>query len=69
MNRQSGGGRRQTASRIVARLLLAAFVLSLGGCNDPQVYGSVGISTGYGGYGGWGSPRIRTSISIGGRIH
>ena len=39
----------------------------LSGCDDPQVYGSVGISSGYGSYGGWGSG-MHTSISIGGRI-
>jgi hypothetical protein len=52
--------------------LLAALVASLSGCDDPQVYGSVGVSSGYGGYyggyNGWGSPRMHTSISIGGRI-
>lgn len=51
--------------------LLAALLGSLSGCNDPQIYGSIGISSGYGGgypRGGWGSG-ISTSISIGGRIH
>jgi hypothetical protein len=49
--------------------LLAAVLAALGGCEDPQIYGSVGVSTGYSnyGYGGWGSG-MRTSISIGGRI-
>jgi hypothetical protein len=55
-------------------LLLAMALACLAGCSDPQVYGSVGISSGYGGYGGYGyhggySPRVQTSISIGGRIH
>jgi hypothetical protein len=48
--------------------LLLVATLALGGCEDPQIYGSVGISSGFGGYGGWGSPRMRTSISVGGRI-
>ena len=55
---------------------LMGCVLSLSGCDDPQVYGSVGVSSGYGGYGGyyggyggWGQPRMRTSISVGGRIY
>ena len=52
--------------------LLLGALLSLSGCSDPQVYGSVGVSSGYGGYygGGYygGGPRMRTSISIGGRI-
>ena len=33
---------------------LAGAVLSLSGCSDPQVYGSVGVSSGYGGYYGGG---------------
>lgn len=50
-------------------VLLAAIVLALGGCSDPHVYGSIGISSGYSsyGHGGWGGG-IGTSISIGGRI-
>lgn len=48
--------------------LLAAAVLSLSGCDDPQVYGSVGVSTGFSSHhGGW-SPRVHTSVSVGGRI-
>lgn len=58
--------------RPLMAVMLAIGVLSLGGCSDPQVYGSVGVSSGYGGYygGGYygGGPRVRTSISIGGRI-
>lgn len=48
---------------------LAGLVLSLAGCDDPHVYGSIGVSTGYSswGHGGWGGG-IGTSISIGGRI-
>jgi hypothetical protein len=44
-----------------------ALVLSVvAGCDDPQVYGSVGVSTGFG---SWGSgSRVHTSISVGGRI-
>ena len=53
--------------RSVRWLLVAALVSGLTGCSDPQVYGSVGISSGYGGS-GWGGPRVHTSISVGGRI-
>ena len=52
--------------KIVRFTLMAALVGSLSGCNDPNIYGSIGISSGYGG--GWNSG-IRTSISVGGRIH
>jgi hypothetical protein len=48
-------------------VLLGAALATLAGCDDPQVYGSVGISSGWGGYGGWGSG-VHTSISVGGRI-
>ncbi len=47
--------------------IVAALLASLSGCDDPQVYGSIGVSSGYGSYGGWGSG-VHTSISIGGRI-
>jgi hypothetical protein len=50
-------------------LLLLAICSLLGGCDDMQVYGSVGVSS-YGGYGGYhGSPRMGTSVSVGGRIY
>lgn len=62
----------QKLSRALRWSMLAGIALSLSGCEDPQIYGSVGMSTGYGGYyggyNGWGSPRMHTSISIGGRI-
>lgn len=50
-------------------VLLSGLVLALPGCSDPHVYGSIGISSGYGswGHGGWGSG-VSTSISVGGRI-
>ena len=48
-------------------LLVTAIVSTLSGCSDPQVYGSVGVSSGFGSWGGSG-PRVHTSISVGGRI-
>lgn len=58
--------------RLMRWLLIVVVSLSLSACEDPQIYGSVGMSTGYGGYyggyGGWNQPRMHTSISIGGRI-
>ncbi len=49
-------------------LLLLAFS-SLPGCDDPQVYGSVGVSSGYSSYGRHGSgSRMHGSITVGGRI-
>lgn len=58
-------------TRIVALLLLCA---GLASCEDPQVYGSVGVSSyGGGGYYGGGrygsNPRVGGSISVGGRIY
>ncbi len=46
---------------------LALLLGCLGGCDDPQVYGSIGVSSGWGSHGGWGSG-VHTSISVGGRI-
>ncbi len=54
--------------RIVYCVLISALALSQSGCSDPHVYGSIGVSSGFGSYGGWGSG-VRTSISVGGRIH
>ncbi len=63
---------RGTLSIVNRWLRLAAIALlasTLSGCDDPQVYGSIGVSSGYGGYGGYSSgPRMRGSISVGGRI-
>ena len=55
--------------RVMRWALLAAVIAGLAGCNDPQVYGSVGVSTGFssGHWGGSGT-RVHTSISVGGRI-
>ena len=56
---------------VLRATLLAAVIASLYGCDDPQIYGSVGVSSGYSNYGygrgGWGSG-VHTSISVGGRI-
>ncbi len=46
-------------------LVVSGLCLLLASCEDPQIYGSVGFSS-YSG--GWGSPGMGTSISIGGRI-
>jgi hypothetical protein len=54
--------------------LLVAVCSMVTSCDDPQVYGSVGVSS-YGGYGGYhggyhgGGRRVGTSISVGGRIY
>ena len=54
-------------NRWLRLLLVAAIVSTLSGCSDPQVYGSVGVSSGFGSWGGSGT-RVHTSISVGGRI-
>ena len=51
--------------RFAKLLLLSGTCLLLASCEEPRVYGSVGFSTHSG---GWGSPSMGTSISIGGRI-
>jgi len=49
--------------------LLALALSVLGGCDDPQVYGSVGVSSGYSsGHWGGSGRRVHTSVSVGGRI-
>ena len=59
----------KTAVKLINGLLLAAILASISGCEDPQVYGSIGVSSGYSRYGGgWGGSGVHTSISVGGRI-
>ena len=58
---------KNVTSRL-ARLLALIFVCSnLSGCDDPQIYGSVGVSS-YGGGGYYGGTRMGGSVTIGGRI-
>jgi hypothetical protein len=58
--------------RVLRLMLIIGLSSFLTGCDDPQVYGSVGVSSGYSSYGGSGrynnSPRMHGSISVGGRI-
>ena len=49
-------------------LVLSALCLALAGCEDPQIYGSVGFSS-YSGGGYYGGGGLGTSIRIGGRIY
>jgi hypothetical protein len=62
-----------TLFRALRLLLIIGLSATLAGCDDPQVYGSVGVSSGYSSYGGYGrynsGPRMRGSISVGGRIY
>jgi hypothetical protein len=57
----------KTAIKIGRLILLLAVCASLGGCDDVQVYGSVGVSS-YGG-GGYYGHRGGTSMRVGGRIY
>ena len=47
---------------------ILAACLSMAGCDDVRVYGSVGYSS-YSGGGYYGRGGVGTSISIGGRIY
>lgn len=64
------------AAKILLALCLSGAMVLLSGCDDPQVYGSVGVSSGYssyngyrGGYRGGYGRGARTSVSVGGRIY
>ncbi len=64
---------KQSLIRISKLLAIVVLCGSLASCDDPQVYGSVGVSS-YGGGGYYGgrygsSPRVGGSISVGGRIY
>ena len=55
--------------RKLAKLIVILGVsLSLNGCDDVRVYGSVGYSS-YNGYGGPGRGGLGTSVRVGGRIY
>lgn len=58
---------RKNTMRTFRTLLLVSLCLGLSGCEDPQVYGSIGFSS-YSGGGYYGRGGVGTSISIGGRI-
>jgi hypothetical protein len=58
---------RRRTMRTLRILLLGLLCLGLSGCDDPQVYGSIGFSS-YSGGGYYGGGGMGTSISIGGRI-
>jgi len=53
--------------KIVKVGAILAACLSMSGCDDVRVYGSVGYSN-YNGYGGHGG-HYGTSVSVGGRIY
>ena len=57
---------KSAACKLAGVIALVVAMASLSGCSDPHVYGSVGISSGWGGH-GFGSG-VHTSISVGGRI-
>lgn len=59
----------ETTLRLLKLTAVLTLAAGLAGCDDPQVYGSVGVSSGYSSWGGYNSgPRMHGSVSIGGRI-
>jgi len=60
--------RKNMISRIGKLLALVVLCTGLSACEDPQVYGSVGVSS-YGGGGYHGGSRVGGSVRIGGRIY
>ena len=59
---------KHTITRIAKIVAVAILCGSLSACEDPQVYGSIGVSS-YGGGGYHGGSRMGGSVSIGGRIY
>ncbi len=55
-----------TIKKTLQTLLVITLLGSLSGCDDPQVYGSIGVSSFHGS--GWSGGGMHTSISVGGRI-
>jgi hypothetical protein len=54
--------------KIAKVLALIIVCSSLSSCDDPQIYGSVGVSS-YGGGGYHGGSRYGGSVRVGGRIY
>jgi len=54
--------------RIVKLAAITVACLSLTGCDDVRVYGSVGYSN-YSGYGGYYGGGYNTRVTVGGRIY
>jgi len=66
---------RSIMRRLAQLSALLVLCLSLSGCDDPKVYGSVSVSSYGGGYygggyygGGYPSTRVGGTVTIGGRI-
>ncbi len=57
----------KTIKKFSELIVLIVICCSLNACDDPQVYGSIGVSS-YSGGGYYGGTRVGTSITIGGRI-
>lgn len=53
--------------RATKLLLTMAIAMTLSGCEPPAVYASVGVFS-YSRY-GYGGARVRTSMTMGGRIY
>lgn len=64
---------KDSMKQLLRFLAIAGLCSLMAACEDPQVYGSIGVSSYGGGYygGGYygGGPRMGGSISIGGRIY
>ena len=59
---------KKSISRLGKLVTLLVLCSGMSSCDDPQVYGSVGVSS-YGGGGYHGGSRTHGSVSIGGRIY
>lgn len=53
---------------ILGASLLALSCISLSGCDNVAVYGSMTVGNSWGSYPGYGSSRVGTSVTISGRI-
>jgi hypothetical protein len=56
----------KTIKTLIHTLILLGLCIGLSSCEEPRVYGSIGVSS-YGGY--HGGARVGGSVSIGGRIY
>ena len=58
----------RNSKTLLQLIVMLIFATQLTGCDDPKVYGSIGVSSYHGSSGYYGSPRVSSSIVIGGRI-
>jgi hypothetical protein len=55
--------------KFIRMVLISGLLAALGGCSiEPNIYGNIGISSGYSNYHNGSGPHLQGDIHIGGRL-